>query len=134
VRYLASIIVVLASLLLLAGGAGNAQGDGVTRITPADAFAAVQRGKAIIVDVRGEDSYKAGHIKGALLIPINEIGSRTKELPRGKMIITYCAWPAEHSSARAVQIIKEKGFENGAALLGGYHAWINAGYATEKKW
>jgi len=32
-----------------------------------------------------------------------------------------------------VQIIKEKGFENGAALLGGYHAWINAGYPIEKK-
>lgn len=90
-RYPSSMVVAFAMLLLFAGRAGNAQGDGVTRITPADAFAAVQRGRAIIVDVRGEDSYKAGHIKGALLIPINEIGSRTKELPRGKMIITYCS-------------------------------------------
>jgi len=32
-----------------------------------------------------------------------------------------------------VQIIKEKGLENAAALLGGYNAWINAGYPTEKK-
>jgi rhodanese-related sulfurtransferase len=32
-----------------------------------------------------------------------------------------------------VQIIKEKGMENAAALLGGYNAWINAGYPTEKK-
>jgi rhodanese-related sulfurtransferase len=32
-----------------------------------------------------------------------------------------------------VQIIKEKGLENGAALLGGYNAWVNAGYPTEKK-
>jgi rhodanese-related sulfurtransferase len=32
-----------------------------------------------------------------------------------------------------VQLIKEKGLENAAALLGGYNAWINAGYPTEKK-
>jgi rhodanese-related sulfurtransferase len=32
-----------------------------------------------------------------------------------------------------VQIIKEKGVENGAALIGGYDAWIKAGYPIEKK-
>jgi rhodanese-related sulfurtransferase len=32
-----------------------------------------------------------------------------------------------------VQIIKEKGLENAAALLGGYSAWVNAGYPVEKK-
>jgi rhodanese-related sulfurtransferase len=32
-----------------------------------------------------------------------------------------------------VQIIKEKGLENAAAILGGYNAWVNAGYPTEKK-
>jgi rhodanese-related sulfurtransferase len=32
-----------------------------------------------------------------------------------------------------VQLIKEKGLENGAALLGGYDAWVRAGYETEKK-
>jgi rhodanese-related sulfurtransferase len=32
-----------------------------------------------------------------------------------------------------VQIIKEKGLENAAALLGGYNAWVNAGFPTEKK-
>jgi rhodanese-related sulfurtransferase len=29
--------------------------------------------------------------------------------------------------------MKEKGLENAAALLGGYNAWVNAGYPTEKK-
>jgi rhodanese-related sulfurtransferase len=32
-----------------------------------------------------------------------------------------------------VQIIKEKGLENAAAILGGYNAWVNAGYPVEKK-
>jgi 3-mercaptopyruvate sulfurtransferase SseA len=65
--------------------------DGVRRITPAEARVAVDKGKAIIIDVRGEASYDAGHVKGARLIPVNDIGTRASELPRDKMIITYCS-------------------------------------------
>jgi Rhodanese-like domain len=67
------------------------QGDGVRRIKPVDARGAVAQGKAVIIDVRGEDSYNAGHIKGARWINLNDIGSRAGELPRDKMIITYCS-------------------------------------------
>lgn len=90
-RYLTSIIGAVALTFLVMAAIGHAQGDGVRRVTPQEAFAAVQKGKAIIVDVRGAESYNAGHIKGALLIPINDIASRTSELPRDKMVITYCA-------------------------------------------
>ncbi len=91
-RYLISIIALLAlSALLTVAVTGQAQGDGVRRVTPAEAREAVAQGKAIIVDVRGEDSYNAGHIKGARWINLNDIGSRTGELPRNKMIITYCS-------------------------------------------
>jgi hypothetical protein len=65
--------------------------DGVRRITPAEAREAVDKGKAIIIDVRGDASYNAGHIKGARSIAVNDIGSRASELPRDKMIITYCS-------------------------------------------
>ena len=71
--------------------AGQTEDDGVRRITPAEAREAVERGRAVIVDVRGEDSYKAGHIKGARWIPLNDLGARAGELPRDKMIITYCS-------------------------------------------
>jgi rhodanese-related sulfurtransferase len=72
-------------------GARAQEGDGVRRVTPAEARAAVEKGQAVIVDVRGEDSFKAGHIKGALWIPVGDISSRAGELPRGKTIITYCS-------------------------------------------
>ena len=65
--------------------------DGVRRISPAQLRAAVLNGRAVIVDVRGADSYNAGHIKGARLIPVNEIEARADELPRNKMIVTYCS-------------------------------------------
>jgi 3-mercaptopyruvate sulfurtransferase SseA len=63
--------------------------DGVARITPAEARELLEKGTAIIVDVRGEESYRIGHVKGALWMP--DIAARTKELPRDKMIITYCS-------------------------------------------
>jgi hydroxyacylglutathione hydrolase len=91
-RYLISIAALLAlSALPMAATAQQAQGDGVHRITPAEAREVVAQGKAIIVDVRGESSYNAGHVKGARWIIVDEIGSRTSELPRDKMIITYCS-------------------------------------------
>lgn len=67
------------------------QGDGVRRITAAEARAALDNGTAIIIDVRNDVVYKSGHVKGAILIPSNEIAEHIKELPRDKMIITYCS-------------------------------------------
>jgi hypothetical protein len=69
--------------------AQSAPADGVPRIAQAEARDAFEKGKAIFVDVRGEDSYRAGHIKGALWMP--DVAQRVKELPRDKMIITYCS-------------------------------------------
>lgn len=66
-------------------------GDGVQRINPAEARAALEKGTAVIVDVRGLETYNFGHIKGALSIPINTINARLGELPRNKLIITYCS-------------------------------------------
>lgn len=63
--------------------------EGVARITPAEAHDLMEKGKAIIVDVRGDVSYRIGHIKGALWMP--DVAQRTKELPRDKLIITYCS-------------------------------------------
>jgi hypothetical protein len=65
--------------------------DGIRRVTTDELRAALKQGKAVLVDVRGEGAYRAGHIKGALLMPINEIGSRYGELPKNKLIATYCS-------------------------------------------
>ncbi len=69
--------------------APTAPQDGVPRITAVEAHDAFEKGKAIIVDVRSESSYRIGHIQGALWMP--DVAARTKELPRDKIIITYCS-------------------------------------------
>ena len=67
------------------------QGDGVRRVTTTELKEALDKGTAVVVDVRAEEQYKAGHIKGALHIPETEIAARAAELPRDKMIVTYCS-------------------------------------------
>ena len=65
--------------------------DDARRITPAELKAELARNDVVIIDVRGEAAYKQGHIKGARLIPSQEILAHVDELPRDKMIVTYCS-------------------------------------------
>jgi ArsR family transcriptional regulator len=51
----------------------------------------MKEGTAFVVDVRSQDSYDMGHIPGSKLIPAGEILNHVNELPRDKMIITYCS-------------------------------------------
>src|SRR5215471_5111399 len=64
--------------------------EDVPRITAADVKTELENKTAVLIDVRAESSYKSGHVKGAKLIPYNEIGQRSDELPKDKKIITYC--------------------------------------------
>jgi rhodanese-related sulfurtransferase len=106
--------------------------DDVQRISIAEARAAFDSGKAVIIDVRGEASYNAGHIKGAKVIAVGEISARAGELPRDKTIILYCSCGAEQSSIAAARALKGLDITNTAALVGGYPAWKNAGYPIEE--
>ena len=67
------------------------QGDGIPRVTALELLRELRRRRAILVDVRGLDSYKEGHIKGAISIPVDQVEARVKDLPRGKLIATYCS-------------------------------------------
>ncbi len=65
--------------------------DNARRITPAELKSEIAKNDVMIVDVRGEAAYKQGHIKGSKLIPSNEILSHLDELPKNKLIVTYCS-------------------------------------------
>jgi len=65
--------------------------DATRRIGLEETQAAVASGKALVVDVRDEAAYKASHIKGAKNIPLPRFDERAGELPKDKLIITYCA-------------------------------------------
>jgi rhodanese-related sulfurtransferase len=105
--------------------------DGVRRITPQETQDLLTKNQAVVIDVRSEPAYKAGHIKGSRLLPVNQFLAHVDELPKDKLIVTYCSCPTEHTSAAAVINLKTKGLTNAAALLGGYDAWKNAGLPIE---
>ena len=74
-----------------APGSDTVYADGARRVTADEMETMVKNGQAIIVDVRNQASYDLGHIPGAKLIPAGEILNHLDELPRDKMIITYCS-------------------------------------------
>ena len=67
------------------------QADNVKRVTTKELEAMLKDGTAIIVDVRSKSMYDAGHIRGAKLLPVTELDKRANELPKDKMIVTYCS-------------------------------------------
>jgi 3-mercaptopyruvate sulfurtransferase SseA len=66
-------------------------GDGVRRITTVDLKNMLDKGQALVVDVRADASWEAGHIRGARHIPTDKILSEAESLPRDKTIVTYCS-------------------------------------------
>jgi 3-mercaptopyruvate sulfurtransferase SseA len=66
-------------------------GSDVRRITQDDVRAGMQNGTVALFDVRDKPSYEAGHIKGAKLVPWDQVANRLGEFPKDKLVVTYCA-------------------------------------------
>ncbi len=103
--------------------------------TPLADFEALQaRGTVLVVDVRNEDSFRAGHIPGAINVPIDEVERRTTEIisRAGSLaIVTYCSCVNEHTSAIAAEMFNKAGACRASALAGGYPAWVAGGRKVE---
>ncbi|MCA1632959.1 MAG: rhodanese-like domain-containing protein [Acidobacteria bacterium] len=66
-------------------------GDSVRRISVTDTQQALEKGTAIVVDVRPKAQYDQSHIKGSVSFPRDELTKRLSELPKDKLLIFYCA-------------------------------------------
>lgn len=65
--------------------------DGVRRVTVAELKDLLAKNEAVVLDVRNEAAYNTGHIRGAKLIPEAEVVNHMDELPKNKLIVTYCS-------------------------------------------
>lgn len=70
----------------------------------------VRRGEAIVLDVRPPEEYRAGHIPGALSVPITELKRRLGELPTDREVVAYCRGPYCVMAIDAVQMLRDNGF------------------------
>lgn len=91
VRRWTALLAVLA-LTAVTPAVGTAAGAAAEapRVTAAEVKRLVEKGEALIVDVRGKDSFDQEHAEGAISIPVSEIEARLKELPKNKLIAAYC--------------------------------------------
>ncbi len=82
--------------------------------------------QVIVLDVRPREEYLAGHIPGAISIPVDELESRLNELPRDVEIVAYCRGPCCVFSLRAVEILRARGYR-ALRLREGVRDWLASG-------
>lgn len=94
------------------------------------AAAAVDSGRAILVDTRKLASWEHGHIAGALHLPATAIDDRLDELPRDRTLIVYGWGPGCNGATGTARTLLAAGLDV-RELLGGYEYWVRNGFATE---
>lgn len=87
----------------------------------------INQGKTVIVDVRDAADFAAGHVRGAINIPLKELPQRVGELEKSKSksIIIVCQTGMQ--SAKAAARFKQAGFQDVYSLTGGLAAWQGQG-------
>jgi rhodanese-related sulfurtransferase/DNA-binding transcriptional ArsR family regulator len=86
--------------------------------------------KVVILDTRPAGEYLAGHIAGALSVPIDELRHRLRELPKGKEYVAYCRGPYCVYADQAVEMLRARK-RQARRLLEGFPEWKAAGYPVE---
>lgn len=85
----------------------------------------------IILDARPANEYEAGHITGAISIPIDRLQRRLRSLPKGKEYVAYCRGPYCVYADRAVELLRGSG-RRARRLLEGFPEWQAAGLPVVK--
>jgi len=70
----------------------------------------VRRGDVTVIDVRPLEEFQAGHIPGAISIPLEHLRERLRDLPKDRDIIAYCRGPYCVMAIEAVEYLRKKGF------------------------
>jgi rhodanese-related sulfurtransferase len=89
-------------------------------------------GSTVVLDVRPEEEYWAGHIPGALSVPVDALEAALQSLPKDKEIVAYCRGPFCVFSDEAIRLLHRHGFR-ARRLSEGFPEWQAAGYPVEGK-
>ncbi|MEW5957456.1 MAG: metalloregulator ArsR/SmtB family transcription factor [Chloroflexota bacterium] len=90
----------------------------------------LRQGEVVLLDVRPQVEYQAGHLPGAVSIPIDELERRLSELPPDKVVVAYCRGPYCIYADDALAVLAERGWE-AARLEEGVLEWQQAGYVLQ---
>jgi molybdopterin-guanine dinucleotide biosynthesis protein A/rhodanese-related sulfurtransferase len=90
-----------------------------------DELARRREGGAFVLDVRQPDEYEAGHVPGAVLVPLDQLEARLAEVPDDQPLLVICK--SGGRSAAAVGALTASGYD-ATNVAGGTMAWIDAGH------
>jgi len=106
--------------------------EGKKGLEPVDRESLIKRvkeGKVIVLDVRPAEEFLAGHIPGAVSIPLEELEQKLSGLPKDQEIVAYCRGPYCVLAIRAVEILREKGF-HAFRMEEGVQDWRARGFSV----
>jgi rhodanese-related sulfurtransferase len=115
----------VAEVSVLAGEYLGDRGD-VEQVSAAELADRLSRGQVVVLDVRPEAEYRAGHIAGARSTPVEELDSKVGELTRDGEVIAYCRGPYCVYADDAVRLLRARGLE-ARRLDVGFPEWRRAG-------
>ena len=104
--------------------------DGAEAVSVQELLDRSDQGGVVVVDVRPAEEFAAGHISGALSVPLADLSGRIAELPAGATVVAYCRGPYCVLSAQAVRQLREAGVA-AHRLDAGVHEWRRAGRPVE---
>jgi rhodanese-related sulfurtransferase len=107
----------------------DAAGSGMS---PTQAVQCMNREKGVVIDVCGDDEFAAGHISGAVHVPLDQLENRLATVAKNKStpLIMVCASGAR--SKRAQAVAQKLGYEKVHSLQGGLKAWKEANLPVTK--
>jgi rhodanese-related sulfurtransferase len=104
--------------------------DELEPITREELVARTDDGSVLILDVRPWEEYAAGHIPGAISVPLAELESRVATLPPVSEIVAYCRGPYCVLAPQALQLLRRHGYQ-ARRLQDGLPEWKRAGLPVE---
>jgi rhodanese-related sulfurtransferase len=90
----------------------------------------LERGDVVVLDVRPETEFRAGHIAGARSAPVDELEALVGELPKRREVVAYCRGPYCVYADDAVRLLRSRGLK-ARRLDVGYPEWRRAGLPVE---
>lgn len=106
-----------------------ADADGTRPIAFEELDQLSRSGDVVLVDVRPASEFAAGHVDGALNIPLADLATRLSDLPADATVVAYCRGPYCVMAATAVTRLRDAGVQ-AVRLEGGYPQWRDAGRPT----
>jgi len=104
--------------------------DEIEAVPAKELLKQARKGLVTVIDLRPVEEYAAGHVPGAINVPLPELQKRLRDLPKGKEIVAYCRGPYCLMSFTAVKMLRGRGHK-ARRLEAGLPEWRSAGLPVQ---